>query len=417
MLAMGDADGIINEIFPHLGIDVQKINTAQGMQGTFNVCNYTRKTNEVIPHEEVDLDLLIAGISLPIFMPPVLKGDQIYTDSVWIKDANLMEAVKRGAEELWLVWCIGNTNEYKTGFFNQYVHMIELSANGALFEEFERINEINARIREGEVVYGHTQPIKLHVIKPEYPLPLDPDLYAGRINTDTLIDMGYADAKQYLQDMSENGVTFRPEVTKMKDTKTGITFGERLSGRFALGDTDPKAVGKKGKTVDTTLNLNATIVIHDLKAFIAEPSHPGSITGHIDFTPFGKDIPTQNGVFNLFSPSNNPELKLIIYELGFEHEGQDYYLVGQKEIQDDPGFDSWKDMTTLFARLYRGTDKTGLVVGAGILKLSAAGLMKLVSTMHVTNAKSTKEETQALLEFGGFYMGKLWDTYIKRIKK
>jgi len=45
-----------------------------------------------------------------------------------------------------VVWCIGNTGEYRTGVFNQYVHMIELSANGALFEEFDRIQEINARI-------------------------------------------------------------------------------------------------------------------------------------------------------------------------------------------------------------------------------------------------------------------------------
>ena len=110
MMAMGDADGIINKVFPHLGVDVEKINAAQGMQGTFNVCNYSRKTNEAIPHDAVDLDLLVAGISLPIFMPPVEKNGTIYIDSVWIKDANCMEAVKRGADELWLVWCIGNTD-------------------------------------------------------------------------------------------------------------------------------------------------------------------------------------------------------------------------------------------------------------------------------------------------------------------
>src|SRR6266567_2959771 len=105
MLAMGTADGIRNSVFPHLGIDVSSI-----------------------------------------------------------KDANLTEAVKRGAEELWVVWCIGNTGEYKTGAFNQYVHMIELSANGKLFEEFEYINELNSRIVRGEEAYGQTRPIKLHLI-------------------------------------------------------------------------------------------------------------------------------------------------------------------------------------------------------------------------------------------------------------
>ena len=155
---MGDADGVINKVFPHLGVDIARINAAQGMQGTFNVCNYSRKTSEVIPHDRIDLDLLVAGISLPIFMPPVRKGNDLYLDSVWIRDANLMEAVRRGAEELWVVWCIGNIGVYKRGAFNQYVHMIEISANGALFGEFDRINEINDRIRKGETVLGHTTP-------------------------------------------------------------------------------------------------------------------------------------------------------------------------------------------------------------------------------------------------------------------
>src|SRR5690554_1308652 len=122
MMAMGDADGIREKVFPHLGIDVAKINAARGLEGTFNVCNFSRKTCEVISHRDVDLDLLIAGISLPIFMPPVLKNGTAYTDAVWIKDANLMEAVRRGANELWLVWCIGNTPPYRAGIFNQYVH-------------------------------------------------------------------------------------------------------------------------------------------------------------------------------------------------------------------------------------------------------------------------------------------------------
>src|SRR5262245_27720883 len=69
--AMGNADGITRRVFPHLGIDVDAIHAHQGMEGTFNVCNFNRKTNEVFDHTRVDLDLLVAGISLPIFMPPV----------------------------------------------------------------------------------------------------------------------------------------------------------------------------------------------------------------------------------------------------------------------------------------------------------------------------------------------------------
>ncbi|MGH8168065.1 MAG: patatin-like phospholipase family protein, partial [Woeseiaceae bacterium] len=240
MMAMGDADGITEKVFPHLGIDVAKINVATGMDGTFNVCNFDRKTNEAFSHRTVDLDILVAGISLPIFMPPVVRNGTTYTDSVWIKDANCMEAVRRGAEEIWLVWCIGNTAEYKAGPFEQYVHMIEMSAAGGLSEEFDRIDDINRRIAAGDSPYGQKSPIVLHVIKPDYPLPLDPDLYLGRIDSGSLIAMGYADTKTYLRRMTNDGVGFLPEVTQMKSSTAGISFRETMAGDFALGATDPE---------------------------------------------------------------------------------------------------------------------------------------------------------------------------------
>lgn len=414
LLAMGGADGIIKHVFPHLGIDVAKINSAQGMQGTFNVCNYSRKTNEVIPHQTIDLDLLIAGISLPIFMPPVRKGNDLYIDSVWIKDANLMEAVRRGAEELWVVWCIGNISAYHNGIFNQYVHMIEISANGALFEEFNQIKEINGRIGNGEVVYGHTQPIRLHLIKPNYPLPLDPDFYLGRIDAATLIAMGYADTKSYLSTMKSEGLPLEPEVTKMNDPKLGVTFREVMAGGFVLGETDPRAGEQKGKAAGTVLTMHATITIQDLDRFISDPAHLGQLNGAIDFPPFGDNILAKAGVFNLFSPTDQPKLKLMVYEMAFEHQGQDYYLAGKKEVRDDPGFDLWKDTTTLYTQLHQGPDKTSPVVGAGVLSLGAPELMKMGSTMHAINATSAVESAEAMARFGKFFMGELWSTYFKK---
>ena len=85
--------------------------------GTFNVCNFSRKMVEVIPHTEIDIDLLVAAISLPILMPAVRTREAWYTDSVWIMDTNVDEAIRQGADEVWLIWCIGNTAEYHGGSF------------------------------------------------------------------------------------------------------------------------------------------------------------------------------------------------------------------------------------------------------------------------------------------------------------
>ena len=414
MMAMCDADGVVNKMFPHLGIDVQKINAAEGMTGTFNVCNFTRKTNEAIPNQRVDLDLMIAGISLPMFMPPVRKGDVWYTDSVWLKDANLTEAVQRGAEELWVVWIINNTPEYKTGFFNQYVHMIEMSANGSLIDEFDRINEINARISQGETPYGHLRPIKLHLIKPRNPLPLDPELFLNRITTAGLIDMGYADAKHYLREVSPDGLPLQPETLMMTaETKPGMSFRETMTGGFSLGETDPHAGEQKGDAAGTKLSLHCDIDIHDVYRFLEDPQHWSPMTARIDFAPMGMNIPTSNAIFNLFRPGEDPKTKYFVYEAGFEHNGESYYLAGKKRVHDDPGFDMWADITTNFSLLHKGKDATGPVVGAGIIYIKRQQLIDLIPTFRATNTAGPAESLKVLADFGRFALGEIWDSYSK----
>ncbi|MFH5885211.1 patatin-like phospholipase family protein [Halalkalibaculum sp. DA3122] len=413
--AMGDADGIKNHVFPHLGIDPEHIRKAGGMEGTFNVCNYTHKTNEVIPHTRVAQELLVAGISLPIFMPAVEYRGEEYIDSVWIKDANLMEAVKRGTEEIWLVWCIGNHGIYRDGMFDQYVHMIEMSANGALFEEFDRIKELNERIKNGDSPYGQSRPVTLHVIKPEYPLPLDPDFFFNRIDASTLVSMGYADASRYLSNYDPAGVPLSPNATRMKDPAPGIAFRETMEGGFSLHTGDPEDGARKGAEQNTRLSLSASIYVHGLRHFMEEPNHSATMAGHVSFAPFDDYLPAKTGVFNLFVENDDtaekPNTKWMIYEMEFEYEGTSYYLAGKKEVRDDPGFDLWTDTTTLNVYLHEGTDKTGPVVGAGVLKLSKGELVSLLRSMHAIDARDTAERFNLVANFGAFFLGELWDSY------
>lgn len=416
MGAMGDADGIRRDVFPHLGIDVPAIQAAEGLEATFNVCNFARKTNEAIPHTAVTLDHLIAGISLPIFMPAVDIDGTTYTDAVWIQDANLLDAVRAGAQELWVVWIIGNTPVYSDGLFEQYVHMIEMSACGALHRDFEQLRAINARIRNGEAVYGHTEPIRLHLIKPPTSLPLDPAYFFGSIDGASLVNMGYADARAYLDRMSPEGLPFQPETTHMDTPNLGLRFRETMEGAFALGAPEPEAGAEQGARDGHTLALHATIAIDDIDRFIEDPEHAGRLDAHIDFTPFGEGIAGHHGVFNLFAPSDAPDEKWMVYEVAFQHEGTDYYLAGKKHVRDDPGFDLWSDTTTLYTYLHEGRDASGPVVGAGVLRLGVDDLLRLVSTMRATNADSLAEKTRAITTFGRFFLGELWAQYVSRAR-
>jgi predicted acylesterase/phospholipase RssA len=410
--AMGDADGMVEKVFPHLNIDLSRVNAVEGMDATFNVCNYTRKTNIAFHHTQVDRDLLIAGVSLPIFLPPVQRDGEQYLDSVWIRDANLMEAVRRGAEELWVVWCIGNAPEYADGTFTQYVHMIELSANGALYEEFDRIAELNDRIARGDSPYGQTRRIRLHLIRPEYPLPLDPDYYLNHIDGATLVAMGYADAIAYLDQMSDEGMPYSPDVTRMAASSRGFSFRERMTGPFALGQQEPAAALKRNTIGRTTLDLHLAINIRDLKAFIADTDHTAELVGTIHLSPFGMQLPCRRGFVKLFAPTASPAETRMIYQLGFRHEGREYTLHGEKHVRKDAGFfELWKDTTTLFVRLHEGLDTSGPVAGAGVAHIGPIELVRLVGSAYATGVSSLPSRLSVMTRFSGFFASQVWRIY------
>jgi hypothetical protein len=206
-------------------------------------------------------------------------------------------------------------------------------------------------------------------------------------------------------------VTLNMGVTSMQEEKLGLTFRETMTGGFALGETDPETGRSKGAAAGTDLALHATVTIDDLDRFLTEPDHPGGLAGSIDFAPFGGTCTGSTGVFNLFNPSGQPDLKLMVYELRFSHDGKDFYLAGQKEVRNDPVFDMWKQTTTLYTVLHAGTDKSGPVVGAGVLSLGVADLIRMLGTTHATNAASAADGAAAIARFGQFFLGQLWDSY------
>ena len=199
--------------------------------------------------------------------------------------------------------------------------------------------------------------------------------------------------------------------TSDQPQRPGITFRETMRGPFALSEVDPERGRATGARANDELILNATIYIDDIERFEADPEHAGRIEGEVIFEPLGGPFPARGGRFNLFSPADEPDLKQMIYEVAFEHEGEPYYLAGHKDVRDDPGFDAWSDTTTLFTRLHRGTDASGPVVGAGVLSLGIDDLARLVATIRATGTESAGEGVGAVAAFGKFFLGALWERY------
>ncbi len=101
----------------------------------------------------------------------------------------------------------------------------------------------------------------------------------------------------------------------------------------------------------------------------------------------------------------------MVYELGFQHAGKAYYLAGRKEVRDDPAIDAWKQTTTLYTLLHEGTDSTGPIVGAGVLTLGVADLIRMLGTTSAPGATNAAQTAAAVARFGRFFLGQMWDSY------
>jgi predicted acylesterase/phospholipase RssA len=390
--ALGDADGIVGKVFPHLGIEVERIHEARGITGTFNVCNHSTKTLESIEHPEIELELLVAGISLPVLMPAVRRNSSLYTDPVWIKDANLTGAVKRGAEELWIVWCIGNTPEYRDGPFNQYVHMIEQSANGALFEEFDRIRVLNDEIRHGRSQYGQRRPVVAHVITPRYPLPLDPDFYLGRIDAATLIAMGYRDARAYLAEIdAEGGVPLTPAATRMEQPGLGVIWRERHVGQLA-------ALAASGaRAAHARLTIELAVEIADAGSFIAGPRRSGRLVGRLD-DPLVGDVLLRDGTVAL-------EDGALVYKAAFDRDGRGYQLAARHAA--GPANSPLQRLRELKVLQVSVRDDEGKSLAEGRLAPAGGPFAPTLSGLTVSGATSTWQRLTTAASFARFLLSAL----------
>ena len=305
--AAGDADGIRTKVFPHLGIDCDAIRGST-VEGTFNLVDFVTKTCVAVPHTEVDPDLLAAGMSLPLAMPPLRRGDRVWTDAVWVKDANVTEALRRGADEVWLVWAIGNSPYWGDGPLEQYVHMIEMSANGALFAELDAARHAGRDFR-------------LHVVRPRHPLPLDSELFAGRISASTLVDLGYRDCWEYLDTARPEGVPKDPTCTAMTEPPIGVRLTERLRGRL--------------DGVDLTLTVTSELALDE-----SPGGGPTRLVGHVDHAPWGGRLPLAEGRVEVEGPT-------VVHSGRVRVDGRWVALTARRELADDEGLDAWADVSTV----------------------------------------------------------------------
>lgn len=412
--ALADGRGFRDKVLPHLGIRIDRIRAAQGVVASYNLLDYGAKAVAVIPSAAIDADLIVAGMSLPGVFPPLRRDGRIYLDTGFVQDANLSEMVRQGAEELWVLWGLGNTGTYRGGPLHLYVQMLEMSANAALNLQLAEIQTLNGRIARGDSPYGQTRAISVHVVRPDHPLPLDPDLYSGRIDHATLIDIGYADGCRYLvrTGAANNGPAgptpvFTANPSRMIDPLPGVRLQFEFAGELQLA--------RDGSRRSAQLML--CVQVHDLAGFIAAAEPQAALSGRLHLaaatgTPADaagtqtEAVPVSAGSYRQITlPERAREIQYRM--LWRNQEGRLLTLQASQTLRDDAGPDMWHDLSAMSLRLIDGET----LWASGELRLNLPDLKRWLATVQATETGSAVEAAATVSSYVKFFLRELRSVY------
>lgn len=420
-------DAYRSHVFPKWGLDWNRIRRTQ-LNATFNVFNFSRKELQIIEPNAMSEDLLAACVSLPMWFPPQHIAGETYIDAVYMSDANIEEAIRRGADELWIIWTVSDKDEWHPGFVATYFQIIETSADGHYRAILKRIAANNTAIANGKKgEFG--RPIQVKELKADVALHYLVDFSQDRMTE--AVNLGVQRARQWCV---ENGIPLPNRgadyPVDVRAAATKLAFTEEMKGYWSVGATDFAAGASTGQAAGRDLMFHLTITVDGVHEFAVRPEHDTSdIVGYVQSTVFGGQCPVESGTFNLFTDDVDPAVKFMFYRLFFtDKNGQKLTLSGKKIVKDDPQSDAWRATTTLYTRIFKGhidavtetaaagnpAQLAALSLGAGIIIIHMLDFIKQLTTFRV-QAPTIAERLTALNEFGRLFLGKLWDVYARDV--
>ena len=241
-------------------------------------------------------DLLVACVTLPMWFAPVTIDGDRYIDGVYLTDANLMEAIRRGADELWIIWTVSRKAQMEGRLHRHLLpdHRDDRQRASATRPRSHRSQQQGDRRGQERGVRPADQggdaggggaaalPRQRRLARVHRRRRAGHRRCAGLVPGEG----HHAGRRQRKQDLM------------------ALTFSETMQGPFALGVTDPEEGRRRGLAEGTSLALHGNIRIDAFDRFVNQADHAGSLTGTVDFnaSPFGKGMAASRGVFNLFNP-------------------------------------------------------------------------------------------------------------------
>jgi cholesterol oxidase len=190
-----------------------------------------------------------------------------------------------------------------------------------------------------------------------------------------------------------------------------VRFTEEMLGHVTFGEEEYARGAQPSRDGAAALKFHLTIVIEDIERFGSDPRRSAGAHGHVACDALGGRLPVELGAFNLFVDTE-PGVKRMLYRLFFrDGTGHPLTLTGFKLIENDAGFDVWKDTTTLFTRVLRGhVDDAGEaeaeLVASGVLRIRARDFARQLTTF--------RGGPGGLLKFGSIFLGQLAEAYLRK---
>jgi len=242
----------------------------------------------------------------------------------------------------------------------------------------------------------------------------------------------------------------KPVEITLHNAGVGFAFVEEMSGRLVLLDKEePSQLPRPGRRrIPLAPFLNAegrdesgpprvarfhlNARVRDIGEFLNDEHHRVPLTGElwlpgglITTDPIKATI--EDGTMALLVAVAR-DRRLMIYHLPFQVGGNRWTMIGQKEIQNDPGFDAWLDASTLYVELRRGDldlpdflDPSGCgeqppVLARGILRLGLHDFA--VNQLQGFQALGTTDPARTIWtlgSFGVFFFGQMQGAYAPEI--
>lgn len=200
---------------------------------------------------------------------------------------------------------------------------------------------------------------------------------------------------------------------------TTVRFTEEMLGHLTFGEADYARGAQAGRDGAEALKFHLTIEVADIDRFRHDPLRPASAAGWVQCDALGGRLPVEQGDFNLFVDVA-PGTKHMLYRLFFrDGVGNPLTLTGYKLVENDAGFDLWKDTTTLFTRVLQGHvpasgEATATALASGILRIRIRDFAKQLTTFRAGGGPGLGAKLGALLKFNVVFLGQLAEVYLRR---